>query len=232
MFKVFIGTLLCKEESGFDECLKTIRAQKNIQITHNLIKDLSERDGYHQQTRDWLNVQQNFDFFITIDPDMTLLHENVIYDICTRMQQNKINFLQYGLHDYLSNTQIFGLNTFDNTINFHLQNDNLSPEKNYTITPDTTYVYDVTIKGYHMMYCNDLQAFHYGVHRGLKQQTFLLKRIKKLYEIYKDDKRRLYAIQGFIKSNLFDKEKTNFNYQSPELLEQFKITKDLISKIK
>jgi hypothetical protein len=226
MYKVFIGTLYCKEESGFEECCQIINSQKNVEITHHIIQDLYELEAHQELTKYWNNIKNDFDFFIKIDPDMTLLHENVIYEICERMTQEKIDFLQYGLQDFISNSQIFGLNTYNRNVEFHLNNDKLSPDKNCDREKHIC-VYDRKIKGNHMLFCNNLQAFHYGVHRGLKDQKDLLELVKKAYK-NSGDIRRLYVIKGFEKIESFSKEKTNFNYQSVELLKSFEETKKLI----
>jgi hypothetical protein len=226
MYKVFIGTLYCKEENGFEECCRIINSQKNIEITHHIIKDLYELEAHQELTKYWNNIKNDFDFFIKIDPDMTLLHENTIYEICERMTKEKIDFLQYGLYDFISNSQIFGLNTYNKNVEFLLNDDKLFPDRCNNRSKYMC-IYDTTIQGNHMLFCNNLQAFHYGVHRGLKDQKNLQEKTKIAYKS-NGDIRRLYAIKGFEKIDSFSKEKTNFNYQSIELLKAFEDTKKII----
>jgi hypothetical protein len=223
MYKVFIGTLYCKEENGFKECCEIINSQKNIEITHHVIQDLFEFEAHQELTKYWNNIKNNFDFFIKIDPDMTLSNDDIIFKICEKMTKEKIDFLQHGLQDFISNSQIFGLNTYNKNVEFYLNDNKLSPDKNCNREKHIC-LYDKTIVGHHMLHCNNLQAFHYGVHRGLKDQQSLLELTKKAYQI-NNDIRRLYAIKGFEKSKDFNKSKINFNYQSHELLKSFEDTK-------
>ena len=71
-----------------------------------------------------------------------------------------------------------------------------------------------------MFYCSDKQAFHFGVHRGLKEQNHILDKIKTVNKI-SYDKRRAYAIAGFKCSKNLN---TKFDYQSKEFLKVFEDT--------
>lgn len=215
MFKIFVGTMY-HQENDFEKCCDMINKQQNVIITHDIISNLSEAEAHKIQTQHWVEQKHNFDFFIKIDADTVLFDELILHKICSRMQQEHINYLQYGLFDFLSQTQIFGLNTFDTTVEFNLQINNLYCDRNFS-KQNKNCVFDKIIVGDHMLYCNNLQAFHYGIHRGKKEQYHLIDKIKKANNI-NFDIRRLYALSGFDIAQSFV---SSYDYCSSDLLTIF-----------
>jgi len=216
MYKVFVGTLF-NGENDFEKCCEIVNNQKNVIITHNIIKNQLEVPAHIQLTKDWLSVKNQHDFYIKIDADLVLKDENIIFDICNRMFENKIDYYQCCMHDYLSNLNLLSVNTWNTSIDFFLSNDKLYCDRNFK-KEQKTCVFDKNfLIGNHMLYCSNIAAFRYGLHRGLKEQYNLRDKIRSApYSL-----KRAYALEGFEQVTKFNNTTKVVDYHLDEFQKLF-----------
>jgi hypothetical protein len=221
--KVFIGTLHCNE-ADYEQCKSAIDSQKNVSITHATITNLPELEAHNKLWDLWRFVKQDYDLFIKIDADTVLCNEFIVHEICKIFASNQdITGLQAPLHDYFTDSFINGLNCFSPAVTFLTSKDSLYCDRkvdvDHKITISSNQV-PACLKpaGLHCHFASDEQAFHFGLHRALKNQNEILQRVKSAHAIYNDRKRKL-VLLGSEASKAF--KNGNFNYTDEQFRTSF-----------
>jgi len=127
------------------------------------------------------------------------------HDVLTQaiFYQNKTS-LQYPLYDHITMQQIMGLNFYSKLVEFHVPNDEVYCDRS---TSNNRTLLLTTEAGLHSPDPTFRQAFHFGLHRGLKgQQQKYEASITNAYRSGHDD-RRLMALCGFAASKAFTSNK-------------------------
>lgn len=231
--RVFIGTLYCGEGDFFNSCT-SILSQKNVNIQHTIISNLPEKEAHNRLWKAWRAVQNtDFDFFVKIDADTVLEHDEVLLEFWKMMETNpQITGIQAPLHDYFTNSYINGLNCFSPKVIFQDTNDPLFCDRKVDINHDvrigSNYVSEkLRPAGKHCFFANKYQSFHYGLHRYLKNQFEIISKVKKnwdLERINQGDKfdytdNRSFALLGAITAKNYSGR--NFDYNSSDFNEAF-----------
>lgn len=197
--RVFVGTMYCGE-GDFNRCCTAIQSQKGVTVEHSVVSGLSEKEAHNELWRRWRAVQHTFDMFVKVDADTVLAHDEVLLEFWTLMQSNeRITGIQAPLLDYFTDNYINGLNCFSPKVVFRETTDHL-----YCDRVDTNH--DVVVKsqdvpqklrpaGYHCYNPTTQQAFHFGLHRALKNQTQVLKLVNEAWR-RKGDDLRAWALLG------------------------------------
>lgn len=222
--RIFVGTLHC-DENDFSFCTNSLLKQKSVEVTHHIISNLSEKDAHNALWAAWRNAKDvgEYDFFVKLDADTVLAHENVLIDIAkVFMSNDSITGLQAPLHDFYTDTNIAGLNCFTPVVVFNDTKDDLFCDRNIDVNHNVVVGMNnvpasLRPAGLHCHYASEIQAFRYGYHRALKKQTQLLNTVQVAYENHKDNLRR-YVIEGW---KLASRQRISCDYKSKEFLECF-----------
>lgn len=210
--KVFIGTMT-HGEGEFDECKRAISQQVDVDTSHIIISNLPEKEAHERLYTTWNSVKEGHELFLKVDADTVLAHEHVISDYVKLFEANvRLTGVQAWLYDHMTDTKIFGLTCLRNTVT-------VSPvvDKLYCDRADTGH--DIVMRGdelpaslnpagTHCQSATDTQAFHYGFHRGKKNQQDIRARVLKAWKRDKDRQRGI-ALIGFMLSA--QSETTNYD---------------------
>ena len=178
---VFIGTMFTGEGDYDDACL-AISNQQNVKIHHVVIKNLPEKEAHNALWSAWREAKNDFDMFVKVDADTILSHQNVIFELWTMMFKNtRITGIQAPLYDHFTDGEINGLNCFSPKVTFRDTADSLFCDRNVDVDHDIVIkASDVPLSlkpaGIHCSKAHHLQAFHFGVHRMLKNQHGIIAR--------------------------------------------------------
>lgn len=220
--RIFVGTLCCGE-GDYDDCVNSVLRQSNVIVEHVIIRDLPEQEAHNELYVLWTLIKQSFDAFVKVDADTVLAHDNVLASYANMLSDNsRVTGIQAPLHDYFTDDMINGLNCYTPSVVFS------SSPVLYCDRTDTNH--DIVLKakdvvselkpaGYHCHKASDVQAFHFGYHRGLKNQHDVMNRVILAWQKHKDHKRAL-AIAGF---NAAKTCTHNADYSSVEFKEMFDI---------
>lgn len=227
MPKVFVGTMYYNE-GDYDECVAAIRRQRNVDVTHVIISNLPERIAHNQLWSAWrLNKDKGFDFFVKVDADTVLAHDDVLSEISKLFESNhRITGIQAPLHDYFTDSFINGLNCFTPKVVFQDTTDGLFCDRNVDVNHDIVVgSADVSAAlkpaGLHCFHSSDEQAFHFGLHRALKRQTHTINLVNAAYNKFQDRKRR-FALAGAHAADRFGHD--GFNYSDKNFITIFEET--------
>lgn len=166
---IFVGTLY-SNENEFEDCLGSIESQTYKKYQHFIYKNLPNKEAHRVLFSNFLDKRDIFDIMIKIDADMVLTSDCLFENIVTKMKQcSELEVFSIAVQDFFSGKLINGLNTYRNSVQWNFTKDTMfvdipevSPEKQ---------VFDKTILAPAAIHCKNpspFQAFHYGVHRGLK----------------------------------------------------------------
>lgn len=227
MYKVFVGTLYCGE-NDYSECCNAIARQTNnsglIQFEHITISNLPEHEAHNLLWKEWRSRQQEYDLFVKIDADTILRHDSILEKIVYCFSENtRLTGLQAPLHDFFTDSNISGLNCFSSKVTFKDTNNNLYCDR-VDIGHDVVYrehelPKDLVPAGYHCFHASPKQAFHFGLHRALKNQSGVIDKTRKAWLDHDQDIIRGYALAGAIAARQFHN--TGFNYIDRQFLEAF-----------
>lgn len=167
--KLFIGTLYANENE-YEECLRSIKLQTYQNLDHIIIRNLPNKEAHVSLFTAFVRQVETYDLLIKVDADMVISNPQLFENIVRKMREKPgVDILSIAVHDFFSDQLIFGLNTYRNTVRWNFEKENL-----FVDIPETSqekYLFDDHELAPAAVHCpnpSPFQAFHYGVHRGLK----------------------------------------------------------------
>ena len=222
--KVFVGTMY-SNEGDYQLCCDKIASQKGVVVKHFVVAGLKEKEAHNALWAGWRAARHDHDLFVKVDADTVLISDETlatIWDLFTR--DPRITGMQAPLHDYMTDGHINGLNAFSPKVTFNDTQDELYCDRRVDTNHDIV-LSELSLPptlvpaGYHCHHASDRQAFHYGLHRMLKNQHHVLDRVKAAWHRSKD-RLRAFAIVGAAAAPAFAVNK-KFNYDDPEFEQAF-----------
>lgn len=167
--RLFIGTLYSKENE-YEACVQSIKSQTYQKFDHFVFADLPNKEAHVALFTAFLEKKGQYDLLIKVDADMVINDLALFEKIVLKMQSHpETQVLTIAVHDFFSDQLIFGLNTYRNTVNWDFSKESLFVD--IPLTPREFYIFDDHELAPAAVHCADpspYQAFHYGIHRGLK----------------------------------------------------------------
>lgn len=167
--RLFIGTLYTIENE-FDECVQSIARQSFQNFDHFVLRNLPNKEAHVRLFRSFLDQANIFDVLIKVDADMVLSRTTLFAEIVAELEANPwAQVLSIAVHDFFSDELIWGLNAYRNTVRWDFNKETLFvdrpnvPKENYLMNNS-----ELAPAAYHCKNPSPYQAFHFGVHRGLK----------------------------------------------------------------
>src|SRR5579885_446420 len=222
--RIFVGTMYT-QEGEFEGCLKQIRAQKDVVVSHVIIANMKEKEAHNALWHAWRHQGPSHDLFVKVDADTILSSVHTLWMIWEQFKANpRVTGLQAPLHDYMTDSLINGLNAFSTKVVFNDTQDELYCDRKV----DTNH--DIILRekdlpaslkpaGFHCWNSTDQQAFHFGLHRMLKGQTTTMDQVFNAW-VRDRDRTRLFALIGAHMAPRFTASR-KFNYTDPEFVAAF-----------
>ena len=168
--KILVGTL-CSGENEFEECLSAIKKQTYTNIDHLIISNLPQHEAHRKLYETFLENKEKYELLIKVDADTVIYSDRLFENIVKRFEQNTwLNVMNIAVDDFFTGLSIpAGIQIYRNTVSFNFAKETAFPD-----IPEKTkdeYYYDKTELAPAAMHCKNPskhQAFHYGVHRGIK----------------------------------------------------------------
>jgi len=220
--KIFVGTMY-SGENEFEDSSKSIFSQEDVDITRYVVSFKNEHEAAKDLYGTWESVKKDYDFFIQVDPDTVLRHSRVFFDACSIIKEsNQYNFVQCPLYDHFTDSHIWGLNVYSPEVVFDTAGMNslytdrcTSNKRPLNIDEKFPSLYPA---GDHAPNPSDMQAFRFGVHRGLKNQIGNLDKVI-ISNKANATRAKWFAIVGFKNCQFF---KNAYNYEDLELQDAVK----------
>lgn len=211
-------------EADFDMCMQAVHHQEHPDVVHFLVAGLPEAAAHSELYTEWNRLKGDFDLFLKVDADTVLAHDRVVTRLVEMFSaEPRLTGTQSWLHDHMTDDVIFGLTCIRNTVTVKtdvdmLYCDRVDSNHDLVIRGDAL-PQDLRIAGDHCRYADDRQAFHFGLHRMLKNQRDVL---GKVYVAWRCDplRTRAFALIGGQLAHRFASNR-RFNYGDPEFREAF-----------
>lgn len=180
-------------EGDYLECHRAIAKQSGVTITHHLVSNLPEKEAHNALWASWREVKHEHDFFVKLDADTVLAHDEVLLEFWRMMQANpRITGIQAPLLDYFTDGHINGLNCFSPKVTFRDTSDALFCDRQVDVDHDIVIKSGNVVErlrpaGFHCYHATEKQAFHFGIHRALKNQTQVIDLVRQAQKRHGDD---------------------------------------------
>lgn len=212
--RVWVGTM-CSGEGDTELSKKSVADQVGVQITHYIISGLDEHTAAQRLYGTWESLKSAYDFFVQVDAD-TVLNDGLVIKTLyqTLRSQPSYTAIQAPLHDYMTDSHIMGLNGYLPAVRWIESADHLYTDRCHqgNVTLTTGLPGSLVPAGKHAWFSTPEQAYHYGVHRGLKGQWGRRDQVKAAWERGRDKNRAL-ALIGFLHAGSgYYSGGTGFNY--------------------
>lgn len=237
--ELFVGTLYCGENE-FDECVAAIKSQSYQNFDHVIISGLPEKEAHHKLYKSFIDNADKFGILIKVDAD-TVINSSLLFEkIVEKFEKNSwLEVMNIGVLDFFTNEMIAaGIQIYRNTVRWDFDQETLFLD--IPIMSPDHYLYDTNELAPAAVHCKNPsfpQAFHYGVHRGLKsiQKKHSLAHWKLLHKVWKnflrtDDRRMGLAVLGAELVYAGEFEREDQNYTNPKMDLVLKRFQDLESK--
>lgn len=167
--RLFVGVLF-SGENEYDECLNSIHDQTYQNFDLYKFEYLPKLEAHSRLYHSFLDQKERYDLLIKIDADMVLTRPELFQQVVNKFDQNPgMDVLGIAILDFFSGGYINGLNSYRNTVSWELDPGNVNAD---VVNVDVDkYFFDQTELAPAAIHCKNpskLQAFHFGVHRGIK----------------------------------------------------------------
>lgn len=212
-------------EGDFCKSLERVHDQTDVTITHFIVAGLNELEAHNALWSAWRENQSSHDLFVKVDADTVLRSSTTLAEIWAEFAQNpRITGIQAPLHDYMTDSLINGLNCFSKHVVFNQSKDDLFCDRNIDTGHDIVLRQDdlpdsLKPAGFHCHLSNERQAFHYGLHRALKNQDATIAKVRAAF-MSDFDLIRGFALIGAKMAYRFAKHR-RFNYTDEEFKAAF-----------
>ena len=168
--KILVGTLY-SGENEYDDCKAAIQKQTFQAFDHLLIENLPELEAHNKLYKTFIDKKDQYELLVKVDADTVLISDRLFERIVEKFAKNrKLEVLNIGVQDFFTNEMIAaGIQIYRNTVRWDFNKDTLFPD--IPIMKKEAFRFDKTDLAPAAIHCKNPsieQAFHYGVHRGLK----------------------------------------------------------------
>lgn len=186
--RLLVGTLYTIEKE-FPACLAAIRRQTHRNYRHFVIRNLPNLAAHAQLYHSFMARADEFDLFVKIDADMVLQDTRFFEKVIVKFKAHPAMLgLIVAVHDHFSNRLIEGLHIYRSTIRWSQRQDAVFVDA--ANLPPGKIVYDYDDLAPAAAHCPDpsrFQAFHYGIHKGIKALAAYHKHARSTAQFHMDN---------------------------------------------
>lgn len=167
--RALVGTLRTFENE-FEACADAIARQRGIEIEHFVVRDLPNREAHDELYRTFMDRSKDFDLLVKVDADMVIASETLIAELARRFAEDEaVDQAEIPVLDFFTDRLVPGLNAFRATVRWPARPDGLFVDE--TPVPSSRRAktwHDLAPAARHCPDPSPFQAFHFGLHKGLK----------------------------------------------------------------
>jgi hypothetical protein len=179
--RILVGTLRTVENE-FEQCCDSIQKQSYGAKEHLVLSDLPNREAHITLFRTFMDRADDFDLLVKIDADMVLCRDDLFANLVDYFRDHpQIHRYSIAVHDFFTDRLIMGMNVYRNTLRW-VHDDSIFVENSSLLRlvgesgelvplPIGSTINDMEKLAPAAVHCADpseFQAFHFGVHKGLK----------------------------------------------------------------
>ena len=167
--KILVG-ILHTIENEFEECLSSLNQQTYQNYEYFVLHNLPDRQAHDELYLMFMDNNDRFDLFIKLDADMVIIKKDLFKNIVEVFKENPdIDLFTIYVHDFYTDRIISGLHTFRHTVRWEIRQNNVFTDDH--LIPSWKTLQDknkLAPAAYQCKNPSPYQAFHTGMHRGIK----------------------------------------------------------------
>lgn len=172
--RILVGTLRTIENE-FGACVDAIRRQTLPPVDHFVIENLPNVAAHRALYRRFMAEAGDCDLFIKVDADMVVEDPRFFENVADRFRLNpSMGAMLIAVHDFFSDRLIDALHIYRSDTAWPLDDENVfvdpCPLPPQRVIHDTT---DLAPAAVHSPDPSPFQAFHFGLHKGVKIRAAL-----------------------------------------------------------
>lgn len=175
--RVLVGTLYCGEREFADAC-RSIRSQTDVACEHFVIRDLPKFEAHQALYGRFMSSAGDCDFFMKVDADMVLSRPTFTREACDWFAGHPtIDNLQVAVDDFFTGGLLAGLHLWRSHVRWSDRDDRTFTDA-WAVDADRRHTdfERLAPAATHCESADSFQAFHFGVHRGVKWRECLDRR--------------------------------------------------------
>lgn len=182
--RFLVGVMHCIENE-FDECMEAIHAQEGVDLEVFVIRNKPNKEAHDELYQTFMSRAAECDYFVKVDADMVLMDSSKLRCIHEKMRKNPWAIrISMGLHDTILDQMVEGMHCFRSSKQWEKRSNNLfTDEDNEDRSAILRDMADIAPVAWHCPNPGNFQAFHYGMHRGVKLMSLLQKFKHKKYSM-------------------------------------------------
>ncbi len=170
MLNVLVGTLY-SGENEIDQCVDALNHQHHCHRSHFIIEHMAEKAAHDQLHKRFMHNAGEYDLFLKLDADMILTGPDKLGAAVAKFEASpELDHAVFTVHDWMTDSAIVGIHMYRNRVRWVQRDDELfadTPPEMQGVRCDFTRG-DPSPLADHSPDPTPVQAFHYGLHRGLK----------------------------------------------------------------
>jgi hypothetical protein len=167
--RIFVGTLHTIENE-FEECVASIQRQTYTNFQHFIFEHLSNKEAHDTLYATFMRRATEFDLLIKVDADMVIEDRELFAKIVYKFSKNDhLKELDIPVYDWFSDQLVSGMRTYRNSVKWQRNSENLFLDLSPLPSHERMYnVIELAPAAIHCKNPSPFQAFHFGIHKGLK----------------------------------------------------------------
>lgn len=164
-------------EADYERCLDGIRRQTHQQLEHICFHDLPSTQANQVLYQTFMDRADKYDLFIRVDADMVITDPTLVEQVVERMAgAPEYDILTLYIDDFFTGRLISGLHTYRTNVRWKVD-DPVNPERHdippHRILIDRDGLGRAVLHGHG---ASPLEALQFGIHRGVKLRSWLIRR--------------------------------------------------------
>lgn len=167
--RVLVVTLHSGEQE-FEACRASVASQTLAPVEHVIVSGLPKLAAHREFHRVCESRASACDVFVKLDADMVITRPDLLERIAERfVREPELDHLKIAVQDFFSDRLVGALNAYRSTSRWATVEDNFTtdaaPVQRRGVVEDWT---DLAPAAQHSPNPSPFQAFHFGLHKGLK----------------------------------------------------------------
>jgi hypothetical protein len=167
--RIVVGTLY-SGETEFAECCESVQRQTLQPVDHFVLRHMPKYQAHATLYEEFEKRAAHCDVFIKLDADMVILSDRFFERVAERFSADpELDHLKVAVSDFFTRGLIGAVNCYRSCCRWTALSDNLHtdapPANRRKLVADRTELAPAAV---HCKACSGFQAFHFGLHKGLK----------------------------------------------------------------
>lgn len=157
-------------EPQFEACRQSIASQTHTDHELLVVSGLGKREANQTFWRAFYERRDELDLMFILGADMVLRRADFLERLVERFDQHpEVDMMMFTVQDWLPDTPVWGVHAYRSTVSDHVVSDSLFTDQvSVPRERQLRYAEDLAPAADHCSDPTPWQAFHYGLHRGMK----------------------------------------------------------------